>query len=145
MCIMVIFAIVIKIAIIVIKISGHIDSQKWNTGLDTGFNRRKAFVHTRARYRSKSIVKARWCVHLLSGLHPSETGVKHCFDPPQVSDADATEQHIRPKVYIRNALLEETSGIDTTHAEQTIAWPKHGDALRSHGTFLHASARAATP
>ena len=53
--------------------------------------------------------------------------------------------HIRAKVYIRYALPEESSGIGTAHAEQTIAWPKHGYALRSHGTFLHGLARAATP
>ena len=80
---------------------------------------------------------------------PADTPPKQAsstvFDPPQVSDADATEPHIRPKVYIRNALQEETSGIGTAHAEQTTAWPKHGDASRSHGTFLHASSRAATP
>ena len=53
------------------------DSQKRNTVLDTGCNRRKAFVHIRARYWSRSIVKAQWCVYLLSGLHPSNTGVKY--------------------------------------------------------------------
>ncbi len=47
------------------------------SGILGWFNRRKAFVHTRARYSSKNIVKARWCVYLPSGLHPSETGVKH--------------------------------------------------------------------
>ncbi len=58
-------------------------------------------------------------------LKPASSTV---FDPRQVNDADATEPHIRPKVYIRNALPEETSGIGTAHAEQTIAWPKPGDA-----------------
>ena len=53
------------------------DSQKRNTVLDTGCNRRKAFVHIRARYWSRSIVKAQWYVYLLSGLHPSNTGVKY--------------------------------------------------------------------
>jgi hypothetical protein len=55
---------------------------KRNTVLDTGFNRRKAFVHTRARYWSRSIVKAQWCVYLLSGLHPSNTGVKYRLCTP---------------------------------------------------------------
>ena len=108
-------------------------------GLDTGFNWRKSFFYTRASCRSKNIVKSRWWVHLRFGWHPSKTCVKHRLWPPQVSDADATEPHIRPKVYIRHALPEEPSGIGTAHADQTIAWPKHGDALRSHGTFLHAS------
>ena len=51
-------------------------------GLDTRFNRRKTFVHTWASYCSKNIVKVWWCVHLLSGLHPSKTGVKHRLWPP---------------------------------------------------------------
>jgi hypothetical protein len=76
---------------------------------------------------------------------PPKPASSTVFDPPQVSDEDDTDPHIRPKVYIRNALPEETSGIGTAHAEQTIAWSKHGHALRSHGTFLHALARAATP
>ena len=50
--------------------------------LDTGCNRRKAFVHTWARYWSRSYVKAQWCVYLLSGLHPSNTGVKYCLWTP---------------------------------------------------------------
>ena len=51
-------------------------------GLDTGFNWWKAFIYIRASCRSKNIAKARWCVHLLSGWHPSETGVKHRLWPP---------------------------------------------------------------
>ncbi len=72
---------------------------------------------------------------------PPKPASSTVFDPPQVNDADATEPHIRPKVYILDALppAEEPSGIGTAHAEQTIAWPKHGNASRSHGTFLHAS------
>ncbi len=67
------------------------------------------------------------------------------FEPPQVSDEDDTDPHILAKIYMRYALPEESSGISTAHAELTIAWPKHGYALRSHGTFLHALSRAATP
>jgi hypothetical protein len=84
------------------------------------------------------------CTSFLADTPPKQAS-STVFDPPQVSDADATEPHIRPKVYIRDALPEEPSGIGTAHAEQTIAWPKHGDASRSHGTLFHASARAATP
>ncbi len=80
---------------------------------------------------------------------PPKPASSTVFDPQQVSNTDATELHIRLKVYILDALPEETSGIGsrfgTAHAEQTIAWHKHGDASRSHGTFLHALARAATP
>jgi hypothetical protein len=65
--------------------------------------------------------------------------------PTQVSDEDDTDPHIRAKVYIRYALQEESSGIGTAHAEQMIAWPKHGYVSRLHRTFLHALARAATP
>jgi hypothetical protein len=49
-----------------------------------------------------------------------------------VSDEDDTDPHIRAKVY---ALPEESSGIGTAHAEQTIAWPKHGYASRSNEHF----------
>jgi hypothetical protein len=66
-------------------------------------------------------------------------------DPPQVNDTDATEPHIWTKVYIGNALPEEPSGIGTAQAEQTIAWPKHGHAWCSYGTFLQAASHAATP
>ncbi len=115
-------------------------------GLDTGFNWWKAFIYIRASCRSKNIAKARLCVctSFLADTPPKQAS-STVFDPPQVSDADATEPHIRPKVYIRHALPEEPSGIGTAHAEQTIAWPKHGDASRSHGTFLHASSRGSTP
>ena len=84
------------------------------------------------------------CTAFLADTPPKQ-GSTTVFDPPQVSDADARERHIQPKVFIRDALPEEPSGIGTAHPEQTIAWPKHGYASRSHGTFLHASSRAATP
>ena len=84
------------------------------------------------------------CTSFLADTHPKQAS-STVFDPPQVSDADARERHIQPKVYIHDALPEEPSGIGTAQPEQTIAWPKHGDASRSHGTFLHVSARAATP
>jgi len=43
------------------------------------------------------------------------------FEPPEVSDEDNVEPHIRAKVYMRYALPEESSGISTAHAELTIA------------------------
>lgn len=84
------------------------------------------------------------CTSFLADTPPKQVS-STVFDSPQVSDTEATEQHIRPKVYIGDALPEEPSGIVTAQPEQTIAWPKHGDASRSHGTFLHESSRAATP
>ena len=84
------------------------------------------------------------CTSFLADTPPKQAS-RTVFDPLLVSDADAKEPHIRPKVYIRHALPEEPSGIGTAHAEQTIAWPKHGDASRSHGTFLHVSSRVSTP
>ena len=57
-------------------------SESGEKGSDSGFNRRKAFLHRTGSYRCKNIVKARWCVHLLFGLHPPETGVKHRVCPP---------------------------------------------------------------
>ncbi len=84
------------------------------------------------------------CTSFLAYTRPKPAS-STVFDPPQVSNEDDTDPHIRAKVYIRYALPEETSGIGTAHAEQTIAWPKHGYALRSHGTILHALPRAATP
>jgi hypothetical protein len=40
---------------------------------------------------------------------PPKPASSTVFDPPQVSDEDDRDPHIRPKVYIRNALPEETS------------------------------------
>ncbi len=65
-------------------------SERGEKGSDSGFNRRKAFLHRTGSYRCKHIVKARWCVHLLFGLHCTsapalhapETGVKHRVCPP---------------------------------------------------------------
>ncbi len=91
------------------------------------------------------LVKAQWCVYLLSGLLPPTPASSTVFQLPQVSDEDDTEPHIRDKVYMCYELPEETSGIGTAHAELTLAWPKHGYASRSHGTFLHALPRAAAP
>jgi hypothetical protein len=84
------------------------------------------------------------CTSFLADTLPKQAS-STVFDPQQVSDADAMEPHIQPKVYICDALPEEPSRIGTAEAEQTIAWPKHGDASRAHGTFLHASALAVTP
>ena len=57
-------------------------SESGEKGSDSGFNRRKAFLHRTGSYCCKNIVIARWCVHLLFGLHPPETGVKHRVCPP---------------------------------------------------------------
>ncbi len=55
------------IAIIVIIFFGVHRLTKVDFGLDTGFNWLKAFIYTRASFRSKNIAKPRGCVHLLSG------------------------------------------------------------------------------
>ncbi len=147
MCIMAIISIVMIriIAIIVMIYFCSYQLTKWYTGLDTRFNRGKhSYVHGPA-----IAAKILWttygvCTAFLADTPPKQAS-STVFDPPQVSNSDAREQHIQPKVYICDALTEEPSGIGTAHPEQTIAWPKHGDASRSHGTFLHPSSRAATP
>ncbi len=119
-------------------------SESGEKGSDSGFNRRKAFLHRTGSYRCKHIVKARWCVHLLFGRHPTETGAKHHVCPPA---GQRHGPHIRPKVYIGDALPESPSGIVAARPEPTIAGPKHGDAGCSHGTFLQApvTSRAQQP
>ncbi len=67
------------------------------------------------------------------------------FAPQQDNDTDAMELHIRPTVYIGDALPEEPSGIVAALPEPTIAQPKHGDAGCSHGTFPQAAVRAQQP
>ena len=76
---------------------------------------------------------------------PQKQALSTVFDPPLLHDRDAMEPHIRPKVYLADALPEEPSGIVTGQPEQAGAWPKHGDASSSHGTFLQAASRAAIP
>ncbi len=78
------------------------------------------------------------CTSFLADTPPKQA-LSTLFAPPQVNDTDATEPHIRPKVYIGDALPEEPSGIVTARPELTTARAKHGDAWCSHGTFLHAA------
>ena len=103
-------------------------SESGEKGSDSGFNRRKAFLHRTGSYRCKHIVKARWCVHLLFGLHTPKQALSTVFAPPQDNSTDAAEPHIRTKVYFSEALPEEPSGIVAARPEPTIARPKHGDA-----------------
>ena len=81
-------------------------------------------------------------LRLIFGRPLPETDVQHCLCP--VNDKDATEQLIRPKLYIGDALPKEPNGIVTARPEPTTARAKHGDAWCSHGTFLRAALRAAT-
>ena len=74
---------------------------------------------------------------------PKKQAFSTVFDPPQLHERDATEAHIWPNVYVANALLREPIRIVRAQPEQTVAWPKHGDASCSHGTFRPADSRAA--
>ncbi len=84
------------------------------------------------------------CTSFIANTPPKQA-LSTVFAPLQDKDTDATEPHIRPKVYIGDALPEEPSGIVTARPEPTIARPKHGDAGCSHGTFLRAAVRAQQP
>ncbi len=94
-------------------------------------------------YRSKNIVnlKALWCMHLLfgRGRPPRKRRIAPSLTPTMPVTprtlCNGTEPHIWPKVYIGNTLPKEPiwSGISTSQAEQTIAWPKYGHAGCSHG------------
>ena len=83
------------------------------------------------------------CTSFLADTPPKQA-LSTVFAPPQDNGSDATEPHIRPQVYIGDALPEEPSEIVAARPAPTIARPKHGDAGCSHGTFLHAASRAAT-
>ena len=122
---------------------------KWYTASDSGFNSSTAFVYIRGSYRSKNIAISRWlvlqyCTSVLAGT-PKKQAFSTVFDPPQLHERDATEQHIWPNVYLVDALPREPIRIVRARPEQTVAWPKHGDASCSHGTFRPASSRAAIP
>ncbi len=86
------------------------------------------------------------CNSFLADAPPKQalSNLSTVFAPPQVNDTDATEPHIRPKVYIGDALPEEPSGIVTARPETTTARAKPGDAWCSHGIFLQAASRDAT-
>ena len=73
---------------------------------------------------------------------PLKQALSTVFDPPQRHEWDATEPHIRPNVYLADALPREPSRIVRGQREQTVGWPKHGGAPCSHGTFLHSASRA---
>ena len=67
------------------------------------------------------------------------------FDPPQLLERDATEQHIWSTVYLADAVPREPIRNVRAQPEQTVAWPTHGDASYLHGTFRPAGSRAAIP
>ena len=84
------------------------------------------------------------CASVLAGT-PKKQVFSTVFDPPQLHERDATEPHIWPNAYLVDALPREPIRIVRARPEQTVAWPKHGDASCSHGTFRPASSRAAIP
>ena len=84
------------------------------------------------------------CTAVLAGT-PKKQACGTAFDPSQLHERDATEPHIWPNVYLVDALPREPIRIVRARPEQTVAWPKHGDASCSHGTFRPASSRAAIP
>ena len=70
--------------------------------------------------------------------NPKKQAFSIIFAPPKLHERDATEPNIRPNVYLADTLPNESSRIVRGKPEQTVAWPKHGDAPCSHGTHLHA-------
>ena len=84
------------------------------------------------------------CTSVLAGT-PKKQAFSTVFAPPQLHERDATEPHIWPNVYFAYAQRREPTRIVRGQPEQTLAWPKHGDASCSHGTFLPAASRAAIP
>ena len=81
------------------------------------------------------------CTSVLADT-PLKQALSTVFDPPQRHEWDATEPHIRPNVYLADALPREPSRIVRGQREQTVGWPKHGGTPCSHGTFLHSASRA---
>jgi hypothetical protein len=76
---------------------------------------------------------------------PKKQACGTAFDPSQLHERDATEPHIRLNVYHADTLPREPIRIVRGKPEPTVAWPKHGDASWSHGTFLPAASRDAIP
>jgi hypothetical protein len=70
---------------------------------------------------------------------PRNRGRAPYLPPPQAHDGDATEPHIRSKVYPTDAQPEDPSDSGTGHIYRTVAGPKHGKLSYSHGTFLQAA------
>ena len=58
-----------------------------------------------------------WFMHLHFCKRPPETGAEHHTrpPPPQVHDGDATDQQIRPKVYLTDAQPDDLSDSSTGH------------------------------
>ena len=67
------------------------------------------------------------CTSVLAGT-PKKQACGTAFDPSQLHERDATEPHIRLNVYHADALPREPIRIVRGQPEQTVAWPKHGDA-----------------
>ena len=67
------------------------------------------------------------CTSVVAGT-PEKQACSTVFDPLQLHERDATEPHIWPNVYFANALSREPKKIVRRQPEQTVAWPKHGDA-----------------
>ena len=67
------------------------------------------------------------CTSVWAGI-PKKQAFSTVFDPPQLHERDATEPHIWPNVCFADALPREPSRIPRGQPEQTVAWPKHGDA-----------------
>ncbi len=84
------------------------------------------------------------CTSVLADT-PKKQAFSTVLDPPQLHEWDATELQIRMNVYLADALPREPSRIVMGQPEQMVVWPKHGDVLSSHGTFLPAASHTAIP
>jgi hypothetical protein len=79
-----------------------------------------SYIHGPAIAAKKLWTPNGMCTSFLADTLPKQAS-STVFDPPQVSNADARERHIQPKVYIHDALPEEPNGFGTAHPEQTKA------------------------
>ena len=69
------------------------------------------------------------CTSVLAGTPKKQAcDTQAAFDPSQLHERDATEPHIRLNVYHADALPKEPIRTVRGQPEQTVAWPKHGDA-----------------
>ncbi len=73
------------------------------------------------------------CTTVLADI-PNKPAFSIIFAPPKPHERDAAEPNIRPNDYLADALPSQSSRIVTGQPEQTVAWPKHGEASCSHGT-----------
>ena len=99
---------------------------------DTALNSRNAFVYISGRLPAAIAAKilrnpGGRCTSVLAGT-PKKQACGTAFDPSQLHERDATEPHIRLNVYHADALPREPIRIIRGQPEQTVAWPKHGDA-----------------